>query len=63
VEKAELVYATASLAGCRGMSLTESDPKLAPWLTVQPVWRFTGSFDDGRTFEIQIQALDEAYLK
>jgi hypothetical protein len=63
VEKVELVYATASLAGCRGMSLTESDPQLAPWLTVQPVWRFTGSFEDGRTFEIQIQALDEAYLK
>jgi hypothetical protein len=63
VEKVELVYATASLANCRGMGLTESDPVLAPWLIVQPVWRFTGSFEDGRTFEIQVQALVEDYLR
>jgi Putative zinc-finger len=62
-EKVELVYATASMAGCRGGNPTESNPELAPYLYVQPVWRFTGSFEDGRTFEIQIQALDEAYLK
>jgi hypothetical protein len=30
---------------------------------VQPVWRFTGSFEDGRTFEIQIQAIAEEYLR
>jgi len=63
VEKVELVYATASLGGCRAMNPTESDPRLAPYLYVQPVWRFTGSFEDGRTFEIQIQALDDLYLK
>jgi hypothetical protein len=30
---------------------------------VQPVWRFRGSLDDGKTFEIQVQALEEGYLK
>jgi hypothetical protein len=63
VEKVELVYATASLTGCRGMGLTESDPQVAPWLIVQPVWRFSGTFEDGRTFEIQVQALAEEYLR
>jgi hypothetical protein len=63
VEKVELVYATASLGNCRGMGLSETDPLLAPWLNVQPVWRFSGSLDDGRTFEIQIQALREEYLR
>ena len=63
VEKVELVYATASLGNCRGMGLSETDPLLAPWLNVQPVWRFSGSFEDGRTFEIQIQALAEEHLR
>ena len=63
VEQVELVYATATLAGCRDMVLAENNLQSAPWLIVQPVWRFTGSFADGRTFEIQIQALAEEYLK
>jgi hypothetical protein len=63
VEKVELVYTTASLMGCRGMGFTENDPQVAPWTIVQPVWRFTGTFENGRPFEIQIQALAEEYLR
>jgi hypothetical protein len=63
VEQVELVYATATLAGCRDMVQAENNLQPAPCLIVQPVWRFTGSFDDGRTFEIQIQALAEEYLR
>jgi hypothetical protein len=63
VEKVELVYTTASLMGCRGMGFTESDLQAAPWTIVQPVWRFTGTFENGRPFEIQIQALAEEYLR
>jgi hypothetical protein len=63
VEKVELVYATAFLYGCRGSVFSEADLEQSPWRIVQPVWRFTGSFQDGRTFEIQIQALADQYLK
>jgi len=60
IEKIELVYAAASLQKCGGNR--ESDPALAPWLIVQPIWRFSGHLEDGRTFEVQIQALPDEFL-
>jgi hypothetical protein len=36
---------------------------MLPFLTVQPVWVFTGHFDDGRIIVIQVQALPEEYLQ
>jgi hypothetical protein len=32
-------------------------------LYVQPVWRFTGTFDDGAWFQLIVQALNPQYLK
>jgi len=61
VEQVELAYAAASLQRCGGE--LKSDPEQAPWLYVQPVWRFSGHFEDGRSFEIQVQAMPEEYLK
>jgi hypothetical protein len=61
VENVDLVYAAASLQRCGGNR--ETDPEQAPWLYVQPVWRFTGHFEDGRTFEIQVQALPDQYVR
>ena len=60
VDKVELVYATAFLERCGNLATT--NPADAPWLVVQPVWRFTGRLDDGRVFEIQVQALPDEYL-
>jgi len=63
VDSVELVYAASSLQRCGG--IRDTDPQNAPWLIVQPVWRFSGSFldqGDDRTFEIQVQALKEGYL-
>jgi hypothetical protein len=61
VDKVELVYAAASLQQCFGN--TETDPEKAPWLYVQPAWRFTGHLEDGKTFEIQVQAAEGLYKK
>jgi hypothetical protein len=60
VDKVVLTYATAFLERCA--NLTATNPSDAPWLVVQPVWRFTGHLDDGRVFEIQVQALPDEYL-
>ncbi len=30
---------------------------------VQPVWRFSGTYDDGASFELIVQALNPLYLK
>ena len=35
----------------------------APLPFIQPVWRFSGTYDDGATFELIVQALDPTYLK
>jgi hypothetical protein len=61
VTKVELAYAAATLQQCGGIERV-NDPVQAPWLYVQPVWRFTGVFDDGRPFEVQVQALPDEYL-
>jgi len=60
VDQVELVYAAAFLERCSNLATT--NPADAPWLVVQPVWRFTGRLDDGRVFEIQVQALPDEYL-
>jgi hypothetical protein len=60
VDKVELVYAAAFQERCGNLATT--NPADAPWLVVQPVWRFTGRLDDGRVFEIQVQALPDDYL-
>jgi hypothetical protein len=61
VTKVELAYAAASLQQCGGLERV-NDPAQAPWLYVQPIWRFTGTFEDGRLFEVQVQALPDDYL-
>ena len=35
----------------------------APLPFVQPVWRFSGTYDDGAGFALIVQALDPTYLK
>ncbi len=50
-----------SLQQCGGIERV-NDPAQAPWLYVQPIWRFTGTFEDGRPFEVQVQALQDEYL-
>ncbi len=34
-----------------------------PWPFVQPAWRFSGTYDDGTSFELIVQALNPLYLK
>ncbi len=62
VTRVELAYAAATLQQCSGVERI-NDPAQAPWLYVQPIWRFIGTFDDGRPFEVQVQALPDEYLK
>jgi hypothetical protein len=61
IENVELMYAAATLTQCN--PLVSNDPAYAYTLVAQPVWRFTGHFDDGRIFEVQIQALPDEYLR
>ncbi|GAB4580380.1 MAG: hypothetical protein Fur0022_31200 [Anaerolineales bacterium] len=61
IEQVELVYSTISLETCSPAILNA--PGFESFLYVQPIWRFTGHFDDGRIFEIQIQALPDEYLR
>jgi hypothetical protein len=60
IESAELAYSAISLDRC-----TPADGKepLTAGLFVQPMWVFKGHFDDGRRFEIRIQALPDEYLQ
>lgn len=61
IENVELMYAAATLTQCN--PIVSNDPAYAYTLVAQPVWRFTGHFDDGRAFEVQIQALPDEYLQ
>jgi hypothetical protein len=61
IELVELSYAALSLEHCNPEF--QADPGNEQWLYAQPVWRFIGTFDDGRTIEIVVQALPEEYLK
>lgn len=56
VENIELVYYTEDLYFIQ--SQTENPP-----FYIQPVWRFSGHYENGETFEIMVQALTEQYLK
>jgi hypothetical protein len=61
IDTIELAYASITLETC--LSSHSTDPNMLPFLTVQPVWVFTGHFDDGRIIVIQVQALPEEYLQ
>jgi len=58
IEQVELVYLAAALAGCPA-EVASYIPEI---MYVQPVWRFSGHFEDGRRFEVLVQALPDAYL-
>lgn len=61
IDNVELAYDATNLDRCQASAAT--DPNLAPWLNVQPMWVFTGHFDDGRRFIAQVQALPDEYLQ
>jgi hypothetical protein len=64
IERVELAYAGISLERCTAAQQQYlQDPAWAAAFVVQPIWVFTGRFDDGRLFELQIQALPDEYLK
>lgn len=61
IENIELMYTAVTLTRCSPDFI--NNPEYAPFLYAQPIWRFTGHFEDGRLFEIQIQALPDEYLR
>ena len=61
IDKVELAYDAINLDRCPPAAAT--DPTIVPWLYVQPMWVFTGHFDDGRRFITQVQALPDGYLQ
>ncbi len=61
IDNIELAYDAINLDRCPPSAAT--DPNMASWLYVQPMWVFTGHFDDGRRFIAQVQALPDEYLK
>ena len=61
IRSVELVYTAVSLGRCSPEFLEM--PGSETWLYVQPVWRFLGTFEDGRTIEILVQALPDGYLR
>jgi hypothetical protein len=61
IDKIELAYDSINLDRCPPSAAT--DPNMTPWLYVQPMWVFTGHFDDGRRFVAQVQALPDEYLQ
>jgi hypothetical protein len=61
IDSIELAYASITMGNC--LSSHASDPNIIPYLTVQPVWVFTGHFEDGRIIVIQVQALPDEYLQ
>jgi hypothetical protein len=58
IDQIELVYLANSLAGCP----TDAASYNPDMLYVQPVWRFRGTFADGRRFEVLVQALTDTFL-
>jgi hypothetical protein len=61
IDKIELAYSAISTENCS--AAVAENPDVAAQLTVQPIWRFSGQFEDGRRIEIQVQALPDEYLK
>ncbi|GAB4400081.1 MAG: hypothetical protein OHK0052_23710 [Anaerolineales bacterium] len=62
IEEVELAYSGVYLDGCLPNSDVHAED-LADWLVLQPIWVFRGTFDDGRLFVVQVQALPDAFLK
>jgi hypothetical protein len=60
IEKIELAYKSISMQRCT--SDFANYPDADQFLIVQPVWVFTGTFEDGRQFQLQVQALPDEYL-
>jgi hypothetical protein len=58
IDQVELVYLAYSLGGCP-VNAGSNNPEM---MYVQPVWRFRGTFADGRRFEVLVQALTDANL-
>jgi hypothetical protein len=58
IDQAELVYLAYSLAYCPE-GFGTSNPEA---MYLQPVWRFRGTFENGRQFEVLVQALTDADL-
>jgi hypothetical protein len=58
VDKVELVYYAADLS--HGWP---PPPAGDPARSVQPLWSFSGRLEDGRTFEVLVQAVADEYLK
>ena len=56
VDKVELVYYTPDW---RGADVSADQPSRY----VQPLWSFSGHLDDGRNFEVLLQAVQDQYLK
>jgi len=61
IDSIELAYASITMENC--LSSHADNPDVIPSLIVQPVWVFTGHFDDGRLIVIQVQALPDEYLQ
>ena len=61
IDNVELAYDATNLDRCQASAAT--DPNMVPWLYVQPMWVFTGHFEDGRRFIAQVQALPDEYLQ
>jgi len=61
IDKVELAYDAINLDRCQATAA--QDPNLSSWLVVQPTWVYTGHFDDGRRFIVQVQALPDEYLQ
>ena len=60
IDKVELAYDSINLDRCQASAA--QDPNMSSWLVVQPMWVYTGHFDDGRRFIVQVQALPDEYL-
>ncbi len=60
VEKVELTYYVVPIAARARQTISPSNPDL---LIVQPMWRFAGHIEDGRAFEVLVQAIRDEYLK
>ena len=60
IDQVELAYAAIATNHCTTADAANQD--MDTQLLVQPIWRFIGSFEDGRRMEIQVSALPEEYF-
>ncbi|MDR3576969.1 MAG: hypothetical protein P4L50_24150 [Anaerolineaceae bacterium] len=58
IDKVELAYFAYDFSHGGG-----SDLDTSPQRFVQPVWRFSGKLNDGRSVEVLVQAVVDDYLK